>query len=130
MATIVYTNAKVLYGGHNLSGDHNELSLDYAAERQDVTAFGDSTRINTGGLTTASVSGAGYWNGGTNNADATLFELVGDDLEPLTVFGNGITEGAETGAYSMKAVIENYNLGNTVGDMLTFDLTAQGRGVK
>lgn len=130
MATIVYTDAKVLYGGHNLSADHNELSLNYAAEMVDTTAFGDSTRINTGGLTTASVDGSGYWNGGTNNADVTLFDLVGDDLEPLTVFGNGITEGAETGGYSLKAVIESYNIGSSVGDMLTFNVTAQGRGVK
>lgn len=130
MGTIVYTNAKVFYGGHNFSGDHNELGLDYAAEMQDVTAFGDSTRTNTGGLTTASVSASGFWNGGTNNADETLFDLVGDNLEPLTVFGNGITEGSETGGYSMKAVIESYNIGGSVGDMLTFNLTAQGRGVK
>ena len=130
MATIVFTDAKVLYGGYDFSGDHNEISLSYASEMQDTTAFGDSTRINTGGLTTASVDGAGYWTGGTGNVDDIVFNLVGDDVEPLTVFGNGITEGQETGGYSMKAVIEAYNVSGTVGSMLNFSITAQGRGIK
>jgi|TARA_R110002020_G_scaffold208543_12_gene414349 hypothetical protein len=130
MATIIYKDAKVLYGGRDLSADHNELSIEYASEMLDVTTFGDSTRINKGGLSTASVSGTGFWNGGTNNADSLLFGLVGDDVEPLTVFGDGITEGAVSGGYSMKAVVENYNIGTAVGSMLTFNVTAQGRGIK
>jgi len=136
MATVVYTNAKIFIGGYDLSADHSELGLDYASELQDVTTFGQDTRIKTGGLETASVSGNGFWNGGTNNADQAFFNFVsatGGEYSnpPLVLFGNGITEGAELGAgYAMKATIANYNIGNTVGDMLTFDITAESAGIK
>jgi hypothetical protein len=128
MATVIYTNGKLFYGGHDLSGDVNDLSLDYGSEMLDVTTMGDDTRINKGGLTTVSASASGFWNGGANNADAALFDLVGDDVEPFTVFGNGITEGESVGCYAFKGLVSAYNIGNTVGDMMTFDMEVQGRG--
>ena len=128
MATVIYTNGKLFYGGHDLSGDVNDLSLDYGSDMLDVTTMGDDTRINKGGLTTVAASASGFWNGGANNADATLFDLVGDDVEPFTVFGNGITEGESVGCYAFKGLVSAYNIGNTVGDMMTFDMEVQGRG--
>ena len=130
MASIVLTNAKIFYGGYDFSGDQNELSLEYSSEMQDTTAFGDDTRQNTGGLEMATLNGTGFWNGGTGNVDNIMFSLVAENVQPVTVFGDGITEGQESGGYSMKAVIETYNVTGTVGSMLNFNLTAQGRGVK
>ena len=129
MATVIYTDAKFFLGGYNLSADHNEIGLDYAAEMLDVTTMGDSTRVNAGGLDTATVNGSGVWNGGTGNADDALFGLVGEDQKVLTLFPDGLTEGSTTAkGYAMKSVLANYNIGNTVGDMLTFDLTAESAG--
>ena len=131
MATIIYTDAKLLLGGYNLSADHNELGLDYSADMLDVTKFGDDTRIRTGGLDEASLSGSGFWNGGKGNADDALFGLTGATKQPLVVFANGITEGTATDkGYAFEAVIESYNIGNAVGEMLTFTLTAQSAGVR
>ena len=91
--------------------------------------MGDSTRVNAGGLDTATVNGSGFWNGGTGNADDALFGLVGEDQKVLTLFPDGLTEGSTTAkGYAMKSVLANYNIGNTVGDMLTFDLTAESAG--
>ena len=129
MATLVMTNATILYGGSNFSADQNEVSVEYSAETLDTTAFGDATRQNTGGLKDGTISGSGFWSGGSQNADDILFGLVGGDIEPLTVFADGVTEGEASG-YSMKAVIENYNIGGSVGSMLTFNLTAKTRGVE
>ena len=129
MATVIYTDAKFFLGGYNLSADHNEIGLDYSSEMLDVTTMGDSTRVRAGGLDTATVNGSGFWNGGTGNADDALFGLVGEDQKVLTLFPNGITEGTSTlKGYAMKSVLANYNIGNTVGNMLTFDLTAQSAG--
>ena len=100
MASIIYTDAKLFIGGFNLSADHNELGLDYAAEMQDITTFGDDTRVRTGGLDTATITGSGFWNGGTNNADQAFFDFTG----------------------------ANYNIGNTVGDMMNFSVTAESAG--
>ena len=130
MATLVYTDAKIFISGYNLSADHNELSLEYSAEMQDVTVFGDDTRTNAGGLESATLSGSGFWNGGANNADDALFGLTGATKVPLVVFANGITEGTTTDkGYAFETVVESYNVGNTVGDMMTFELTAQSAGV-
>jgi len=129
MATVIYTDAKFFLGGYNLSADHNEIGLDYSSEMLDVTTMGDSTRIRTGGLDTATVNGAGFWNGGSGNADEALFGLVGEDQKVLTLFPDGIVEGTSTlKGYAMKSVLANYNIGNTVGDMMTFDLTAESAG--
>ena len=47
----------------------------------------------------------------------------------LTLFPDGITEGTSTlKGYAMKSVLANYNIGNAVGDMMTFDLTAESAG--
>ena len=136
MATVIYTDAKFFLSGYNLSADHNEIGLDYSSEMLDVTTMGDSTRVRAGGLDSATVNGTGFWNGGTNNADDALFGLIGEpNYRPeyaqkvLTLFPDGIVEGTSTlKGYAMKSVLENYNIGNTVGDMLTFDLTAQSAG--
>jgi hypothetical protein len=131
MATLIYTDAKLLLGGYNLSADHNELGLDYAADMLDVTVFGDSTRASAGGLDAATLTGTGFWNGGAGNADDALFGLTGASKVPLVVFANGITEGTATDkGYAFEAVVESYNIGNTVGEMMTFELTAQSAGVE
>lgn len=130
MATLVYTDAKLLLGGYNLSADHNELSLDYAADMLDVTVFGDDTRSRQGGLDSASISGTGFWNGGHGNADDALFGFVAATKVPLVIFANGITEGTTTDkGYAFEAVVESYNLGTSVGEMMTFDLSVQSAGV-
>jgi hypothetical protein len=129
MATVIYTDAKFFLGGFNLSADHNEIGLDYSSEMLDVTTMGDSTRVRAGGLDSATVNGSGFWNGGTGNADDALFGLVGEDQKVLTLFPDGITEGSTTlKGYAMKSVLANYNIGNSVGDMMTFDLTAESAG--
>jgi hypothetical protein len=129
MATVIYTDAKLFLGGYNLSADHNELGLDYSSEMLDVTTMGDSTRIRAGGLDTATMNGNGFWNGGAGNADDALFGLTGEDEKVLTMFPDGIVEGTATlKGYAMKAVLANYNIGNTVGDMLTFSITAESAG--
>lgn len=131
MSTVIYKDAKLFVSGYNLSADSNELSLDYAADMLDVTTFGDDTRVRAGGLDTASISGTGFWNGGSGNADDALFGLMGGAKVPLTVFADGITEGVATDkGYAFQAVVANYNIGNSVGDMMTFDITAESAGTR
>jgi hypothetical protein len=129
MSTIIYKDAKLFIGGYNLSGDHSEIGLDYAADMLDVTTFGDDTRVRTGGLDTATLNGSGFWNGGTGNADQALFGFTGGARVPLVVFADGITEGVSTDkGFAFQTVVANYNIGNTVGDMLTFDITCESAG--
>lgn len=111
MATLHFRNAKVFVDGFELSGDHNEVAVNYSVELLDETAFGDSTRINKGGLTVVSVDGKGHWNAAAGTVDRILFDIVGSDDKIVTVFANGITEGTTTDkGFAMKGVLESYNL--------------------
>jgi hypothetical protein len=129
MATVIYNDAKFFLGGYNLSADHNEIGLEYSSEMLDVTTMGDDTRIRKGGLESATVNGSGFWNSGTGNAGEALFGLLGKNQKILTLFPDGIVEGTSTlKGYAMKSVLAEYNIGNSVGSMLTFDLTAESAG--
>ena len=131
MATVHFRNAVILAGGFDLSGDHNGITVDLKAEMLDETAFGDSTRIHKGGLTVADISGKGNWDAAAGHVDRILFDLVGVDDTVVTVFPNGITEGTLTlMGFSVKGVVEHYNVGGDVGTLLPFDLAIMGRGIE
>jgi hypothetical protein len=130
VATIHYRNARILVGGYNISGDSNSLGVNLAAEMLDETSFGDSTRIRKGGLKTADVQGAANWDASAGHVDAILFGVVGVDDQVVTVFANGITEGTATDmGFSMKGVLDKYNVKGDVGSLCTVDFSIMGRGV-
>lgn len=131
MATVHYRNARIFAGGYDLSGDHNQLGIDLSAEMLDETCFGDTTRIRKGGLTVASITGAGFWDASAGHVDALLFSDVGVDDVPVLVFPNGITEGTATErGFGFKGVVEKYNLKGDVGSLLSFDMQINGRGIE
>jgi hypothetical protein len=129
MATVHYRNAKILVNGVLLSTFFNELAIQYGAEMLDETAFGDTTRINKGGLFTATITGKGFIELGSNSVEELLFALVGLDGTPLVLFPDGIIEGSATG-FGMLATISAFNLApGTVGTLYTFDFSAASRGI-
>lgn len=124
-----------------IDGALSDFSVDYKAEMLDVTTFGDDTRIKKGGLFTASISGKGFFDqvGGVGNLDAFLFNNNGTDESTaasgnptiVTVFANGITEGAVTdmGGFAMKGVLESMTMGGGVGIALPLSFAVSARGV-
>ena len=130
MATINFNDAKIFVDGFNLSGDFTDINVEHGAEMLDATVFGDSTRIRKGGLTVSSVSGNGFYDDDKNDVVDALYTIVGTDDKIITVFADGITEGTSTDkGFAMKGVVENFNFGETVGALLTFDFSMQGRGI-
>lgn len=131
MATIHFRNAKVLVDGYDLSGDHTSVTVAMSAEMLDETSMGDTTRIRKGGLTICDVTGAGYFNTSAGTIDRVMFGIVGSDDKLITVFPDGITEGGtQVGAgFSMKGVVDHYNLQGDVGSLLGFEFAVMGRGI-
>ena len=130
--TIPFTNAKILTGGYDFSGQHNQISLEYEAEALDETAFGDTTRKMRGGLKTARVSGGGYFQAGTNKVDPILFEQVDLTEVVIMIAPETIAEGStSTGyLYGMKADLMSYSpMGQGVGEIQAFTYEALCRGV-
>lgn len=129
--SVVLTDAKVFFAGYDLSGQHNRIELTNEVEALDNTAFGQATRTRTKGLFNSRATGAGFWQAGTGNVDAVIFESLALDDAVVMLFPEAITEGAtSTGSGYMFKVTESRNtLGGAVGELLPFTLDLQGRGV-
>lgn len=130
MATLILTDAKILVGGFDVSANSNEVTVEYGAEMLDATAFGDTTRKRVGGLSTARLTGRGWWDSPV--PDKNFFEAIGVDDDVVSVFPTAIIEGStSTGSgFAFKSVVARYNPAGRVGDLFAFDLEAEGRGIE
>ena len=129
--SVVFTNAKILLGGLDVSGQANRVALEYSAEALDETAFGDTTRQMRGGLKVSRANGAGLWQGGSTALDQALFDDLGA-ASVLTLFPEAIKEGStSTGSgFAFRVTHARYTLGAAVGDLMPFDFAVDGRGVQ
>lgn len=122
---MILTNCKILLAGYDLSGDFNRVALAVGAEEKDDTAFGDTSRSAAGGLLTAAVEAAGFWNGGAD-LDKQIFNRIGTADIPILIGVDGADAG-EIG-YFLQALEAHYKLGGAVGEKLPFDLSAVASG--
>ena len=131
MAIQVLTNAKILMAGLDMSGDLNEVALEYGAETKDKTTFGSSTRTYKGGLTTVRVSAKGFVKLDAAGVHHTLWDRVGVDGEVVTLFPTDPTEGDDvtTAGWAFKVVTGTYTQNLPVGELYSFDLVAEGHFV-
>lgn len=126
MASQVLTNAMLWLAGYKLTGAMNALALDYGAELQDATVFGDTGRRRRAGLKTQVFNHQGYWDVGTGVGDASdevLFPLVGVDAQPMLISPNGV-EGEP--AYILRSVTGAYAPGAQIGQMFKFTVRGEG----
>ena len=129
--TVHLRNAKIYVDGYEISGDAAAVNVSLSSEVLDETAFGDSTRIHKGGLEDVVVTASGHWDADAGHVERVLFGIVGTDDKIITVFANGVTEGTSTDkGFSMKGVVDHYNLSGDVGSLLEFDTAIQGRGIE
>lgn len=127
MATVAYTNARMLVDGAEISASLHELTLNYSAEMLDETAFGDSNRVYKGGLIHTGIEGAGHAEFGEGTIEYLLYARVGTDDTVVALFPEAITEGSESG-YAMLAVEKDFVLGGAVGTLLQLTFAFEGRG--
>lgn len=131
MSTLHFRNAVILVDGYDLSGDHTSIEVAISAEMLDETSFGDSTRIHKGGLLVVDVNAQGNFDAAPGHIERLAYDIVGVDDKIITVFANGITEGVATDkGFSMKGVVDHYNLQGDVSSLLKFDMAVMGRGIQ
>lgn len=129
MATVVYKSAKILVEGNDISAELNELNTTYGVEVLDVTTFGQDTRVHKGGLSMATIDGAGYTDYALLAANL-LYTLLASDDAIVAVWPNGITEGSATG-FMMKSVESDIDvLAGPVGSLLAIKFSFEGRGIE
>lgn len=132
MAEGVLTNAAIIIGAHNLSGDANALALNFEAEILDITKFGDDARRKIAGLRSNTFSLAGHWNGGDEALDDALFSKIALAGQPISFGGAGLADGAR--CFTAKALLGSYAPGAQVGEVFAFDAAGEadddlGRGL-
>lgn len=127
--SIVFKDAKVFYAGYELSGDMNQVAVDYSAQALDVTAFGATSRTMRGGLKVVRASGRGFYSPGNNRVDPVLFDNVGFDDGLAMMFPETITEGAtSTGSgYMFRVTQSQFRQGGQVGEVHPFEFALEGR---
>lgn len=127
----VLINAKIFLAGQELTGQLNQVAVEYGAESLDATTFGNASRVRAGGLKTARASGRGFWNSGTCAIDEDMFVGVGVEDNVFSVFPHGPVEGStSTGiGYAFRTSRARISFGGAIGDLTPFDFTVEGRGV-
>lgn len=125
---IVFKNAVVLIDGAQLNCSFSDLTLEISAEILDGTTHCFGTRTKVGGLQNASLTGTGFVEFGTNSVEQVLFNLVGEEAVPITVYADGVVEGSVQG-YAMQGVVTQFSLGGAVGELMTIDMTVEGSGI-
>ncbi len=126
MATLIWSDVKVMVGGFDLSGQHNSATLTLDTEILDSTVFGTATtRLNVGGLTNVRLESSGFADFAIAGVDERLFTEIGLENTIVTLAPEGFAEGDL--AYFMGMTYANYTPGGTVGDLLPFSTTAAGR---
>jgi hypothetical protein len=77
MAKIVLTDATITINSIDLSDNANSVTVNYEVDSVEVTAFGDSGHVFTGGLRNLSVEVALMQDYAAANVEATIYPLVG-----------------------------------------------------
>lgn len=124
MASTILTDAQIFLAGYNFSGQSNAVALDYSSDMLDATTFGNTTRINAGGLKSAVGSAAGNWDSADSTAvDPVTFARVGTADLPLVIAEDGDVSDI---AFLKRVTVAEYTVGGQVGELLPFSLTFEG----
>jgi len=127
MATYVQTNVGLYWGGYSLASSFNAIALNLGNSPQDDTVYGDTTVSNAAGQSSNQLEAEGFWQSAT---DAVLEGSLGTDDTVVSV--TPVDQAAGSPSIFSKYTTSTYNpiSTGTVGSMLGFSLSAEGRGEK
>lgn len=121
----VLTDALILFGGYNLSGDLNKVSIDIEAGEETDTAFGDTYHSRPGGqLCDVKMAVEGWWQSAASAApDPQAINALGTAGTVVTV-ADLSTTGAT--AYLLGVHEGKYTQSDTVGQVRPFTIETSG----
>ena len=124
-APTVLTNATIWYGGYDLTGATNEITMSAARAEKPVSRFGDTIEATYPGATTVGVEAKGFWDSALDGPQFT--QLTNPSTSwPLTI----CPDGADLGelAYGIEAYSFNYSaLEAQWGQSLPYRLGAKSK---
>jgi len=122
MATLI-NNSKIWYDKYDFTAKMNACSIDYSADMQDDTVFGNDTKSNKPGLKNVKASAAGFWESGVGSVDEAFFTEIGLSGSVLSICPLAGSVGDNV--FMFKTALGQYSPGGSVGDLLKFDVTAE-----
>jgi len=129
MATFVQTNVGLYWGAYSLASSFNAVGVNLGTQVQDDTVYGDTFISHDGGLSTVALEGEGYWDSTT---DGILIADSGISASETLVTVTPVDQSAGSPALFTKLQQSEYSpiSTGTVGEMLAFRITGEGRGEK
>ena len=129
MATLVVNAGKVVINGINLSSAFINASIDFTAEMQDDTAFGDAFRSRKAGLKDYNISLEGNQDYATSVLDDTVFSLVGGSAFVVNIQADTAATSTTNPLYSANCLIQSYQPARlAVGEFNKTTLVLAGAG--
>lgn len=127
MAIQVLKNCKAYLDGYDLTGNSNNVELNYSADSLENTVFSATTKSRQAGLKNVEVNLEGFWEAGIGKID----EAVAKNLDAGGLVGKIITLCPTGGAanepfFSFENIFGEFQLGAQVGELLPFSYNGGG----
>lgn len=120
MSALVLTNAFIEIDGTAFSGVNTNVAISYSAAAAEITAMGDGTRKNIGGLKDWSMS---FEFIADEEQTGTFFDMVGT-VVPVEVRASADARGLTNPGYVGEGLVTEYTpLSGAVGDAHKVSLT-------
>lgn len=128
MAKFVLTDARVKYGGADLTGFLSSATISAEIDTPEITAFGDLSRRRVPGIIDITAEHSGFFESDVNGLpDKNLFDGIGSDSLVFSMTAEGATLGDV--AYTFEAQEANYSPGASHGEVYAFSAQISGDGV-
>lgn len=125
MAVLPLTDATILVGGTNLTGQSNQTELKFEADELDGTTFGSGGwRSRVGGLRASALDVKGFFAAGDISLpDDALFANLGNSV-PASV--SPVAPAVGGLAYLLRGTRGRYKWGDQIGALLPFEASMDG----
>lgn len=129
MATYVQTNVGLYWGGYSLASSFNAIAMNMGNSPQDDTVYGDAFVSNASGLSSVNAEAEGFWQSTT---DSVLHAGLAINAADTVLSVTPVDQVAGSPSIFSKVTTSTYNpiSEGTVGSMMGFSLSAEGRGEK
>ena len=129
MATFVQTNVGLYWGGYSLASSFNAIAMNMGNSPQDDTVYGDAFVSNASGLSSVNAEAEGFWQSTT---DSVLHAGLAINAADTVLSVTPVDQVAGSPSIFSKVTTSTYNpiSEGTVGSMMGFSLSAEGRGEK
>jgi hypothetical protein len=122
VAKFVAKDYDITIGGESFSTSLAAVTLSLSAEEQETTAFGSDFRSRISGLRDASISLEFHQDFGASSVDATLFPLLGNEVEVIVKPTSDAVSATNPGFTGTFLVTEYSPLDSSIGDLATLSV--------